>query len=92
MNDMDFAKLDEYTRHGGAYDRGACDAFYWREAQPHYFTGKSFGSTRIEECDMSEEEIAAYYEGYYDQNARKDWRDGSAQTHRTGVLAFDTGE
>ena len=85
-SDMDFSKIDDYNRHGGAYDRGSCDAYYWREAQPHYFTGRSFGSTRIEECGMCEEEIAAYYQGYYDQNDRKDWGDGSTQVHRKDLL------
>jgi hypothetical protein len=74
-SDMDFSKIDEYNRHGGAYDRGSCDAYYWREAQPHYFTGDSFRSPRLEECDMTEEEIAAYYAGYYEQFDRKDWGD-----------------
>ena len=77
MTDSDmeipFRDRGPFTRHGGPYDRGACDAYYWREAQPHYFTGDSFRSTRIEECDMSEEEIAAYYAGYYEQNDRKDY-------------------
>jgi len=71
--DMDFSQRDAFTRHGGAYDRGSADAYYGREAQPHLFTGDTYRSTRLEECDMSEEEIAAYYQGYYDQNERKDW-------------------
>jgi len=88
-SDMDFSKIDEYNRHGGAYDRGSCDAYYWREAEPHYFIGKTSATsarTRVEECDMSEEEIAAYYQGYYDQNDRKDWGDGSTQVHRKDLL------
>ena len=85
-SDMDFSKIDEYNRHGGPYDRGSCDAYYHRAAQPHYFTRDSFRSTQIEECDMSEEEIAAYYQGYYDQNDRKDWGDGSTQVHRKDLL------
>jgi hypothetical protein len=83
---MNYSKIDEYTRLGGAYDRGACDAFYWRPPRPHYFTGESFGSTQIEGYDMGEEAIAAYYQGYYDQNDRKDRNDGSAQSHRKDLL------
>lgn len=73
LNDMDYSTLDKYTRHGGAHDRGSADAYYGREAQPHYYRGDTYKSARIEEDGMTEEEIAAYYQGYYDQNDRKDW-------------------
>lgn len=73
MNDMDYSTLDKYTRHGGAYDRGSADAYYSREIQPHYYRGDTYKSGCIEENGMTEEEIAAYYQGYYDQNDRKDW-------------------
>lgn len=70
---MSFAEREVFTRHGGAYDRGACDAYYWREAAPHYYTGDTHMSTRIEEVDMSWEEIQAYYAGYEEMADRKDW-------------------
>ena len=53
-------------RHGGAYDRGSTDAWYGRPCQPHYYVGDSYFSDRVEEADMSEEEIAAYMKGYED--------------------------
>jgi hypothetical protein len=62
-----------FTRHGGAYDRGSADAYYHRSAQPHYFTGDTYQSCKIEEVDMSEEEIAAYMAGYNETYDRKDW-------------------
>jgi hypothetical protein len=70
----DYSKRTPFTRHGGAYDRGAADAYYGRPYTPHYFTGATYSSTKIEEVDMSEEEVAAYEQGYADNaDNRKDW-------------------
>lgn len=69
----DFRSRTAFTRHGGAYDRGSADSFYWREANPHYFTSDTYNSTKIELEDMSEEEIAAYMAGYNETTDRKDW-------------------
>lgn len=64
------------TRHGGAYDRGQADSYYGRDYNPHYFTGDSFNSPRIELQDMSAQEIIAYTAGYRDNEAngdKKEW-------------------
>ena len=62
------------TRHVGAYDRGSADSWYGREVNPHYFTGATYQSTKIEEVDMSKEEIAAYMAGYNATPfAQKEW-------------------
>ncbi len=64
----------DHKRHGGAYDRGSADFYYWRPRCPHYFKGNSYGSERVERKDMTEEEIAAYNAGYDDPaNDRKNW-------------------
>ena len=66
-----------FTRHGGAYDRGSADAYYGRPREPHYYTGASYNSIRLDAVDMSREEIEAYNQGYDDQvrsGDRKDWR------------------
>jgi len=62
-----------FTRHGGAYDRGSADAYYWRSFTPHYFVGDTHQSLLVKEEDMSEEEIAAYSQGYRECTDRKDW-------------------
>lgn len=72
---VDFSQRGAFTRHGGAYDRGSADAYYGRSPSPHLFTGDTYNSTCLEECDMSSEEIAAYYQGYHDQDDRKDYGD-----------------
>lgn len=70
---MSFAEREMFTRHGGAYDRGGADAWYGREAQPHYYTGDTYSSARLEAADMSCEEIQAYYAGYEQTQGRKEW-------------------
>tara|TARA_R110000823_G_scaffold101636_17_gene218380 strand:- start:9182 stop:9394 length:213 start_codon:yes stop_codon:yes gene_type:complete len=55
-------KYDE--RHGGAFDRGAADSWYSRPVAPHYFVAATGSSDRVEEADMSAEDIIAYIAGY----------------------------
>jgi hypothetical protein len=69
----EYGRREIFTRHGGAYDRGSADAYYHRPAEPHYFTGDTYSSTKIEKVDMSEEEISAYMAGYNETYDRKDW-------------------
>jgi len=56
-------------RHGGAYDRGAADAYYRRPFHPHYFVGGSYMSPMVKCEDMTVAEHADYYNGFYDQVA-----------------------
>lgn len=60
----DYSTRTAFTRHGGAYDRGTADSYYGRERDPHYYTGASYDSIRLDAVDMSEEEITAYNQGY----------------------------
>jgi len=69
----EYGRREVFTRHGGAYDRGSADAYYHRPPEPHYFTGDTYSSTKIEEVDMSGEEVAAYMAGYNETYDRKDW-------------------
>ena len=63
-------------RHGGPWDRGASDSWYRRSFAPHYYKGGTGTSDRVEEADMTAEEIAAYRAGYdYNESLgdHKDW-------------------
>jgi len=63
-------------RHGGPYDRGSCDSYYRRGFNPHYYTGSTYQSDRVELADMTPEEITAYTKGYNDNEDAgnfKDW-------------------
>jgi len=60
--------------HGSPYDRGSADYYYGRPHSPHWYPeGTGFGK-RIEEADMTPEEIAAYDAGYEEETDRKEWR------------------
>ena len=60
-------------RHGGPYDRGSADFWYGRGFNPHYYTGRTYQSERIE--DLTSEELAAYRAGYKDAEERGDQKD-----------------
>lgn len=66
MRLVDYSNREPFTRHGGAYDRGSADSYYGRGFNPHYFVGATYSTTRIDEVDMSAEEIEAYAQGYDD--------------------------
>jgi hypothetical protein len=63
----------EYTRHGGAYDRGSADKYYGRDFNPHYFVGDSLASEYV--LNLNSEERAAYTQGYNEQTDAKEWGD-----------------
>jgi len=63
-------------RHGGPYDRGSADSYYQRGPRPHYYVESTTNSDRVEEENMTEQEIAEYMQGFNDnENIRnfKDW-------------------
>lgn len=65
---------DNLTRHGGAYDRGAADAWYGREYAPHYYKGDSYSSEKVEIERMTLLEKIAYHRGYTEnQFNQKEW-------------------
>lgn len=56
-----------YALDGDPETRGGMDSYYGRKRRPHhYLVGKGkFGSQeRVEEKDMSPEEVEAYHRGY----------------------------
>ena len=61
----------EFTRHGGAFDRGQADKYYGRAFAPHFYKGDSLQSELITKLDS--EALAAYTEGYNKQTDQKDW-------------------
>ena len=63
-------------RHGGPFDRGGADYYYGRKFEPHYYTGATYSSDKVEIKEMSAEEIAAYTRGYNaaeEDGTQKDW-------------------
>jgi len=63
-------------RHGGPYDRGSADSYYQRGPCPHYYVEGTMNSDRVEEKNMTKQEIAEYMQGFDDNekiNNFKDW-------------------
>lgn len=86
MRDSDMIEDDGFTtvvpnvhkkqydkRHGGPWDRGSADAYYWRRPAPHYYEGATRQSPIVTIDMMTEEEIEAYWDGYNNEEDRKDW-------------------
>ena len=61
-------------RHGGPYDRGSADSYYRRTRDPHYFVGATYQSPRIDESDMTREEINAYNAGFDDNESEGNFK------------------
>ena len=65
--------LDYTPRHGGPLDRGSADRYYGRPFDPHYWPEGTYKGTRIEEDDMTVDQIEEYMYGYNNETDRKDW-------------------
>ncbi len=59
-----FKFAEEFTRNGGAYNRGSADYYYHRPFDPHYYVGYQFQSDRVEITDKDSIEYKAYTAGY----------------------------
>tara|TARA_Y100000033_G_scaffold39179_1_gene38629 strand:+ start:377 stop:706 length:330 start_codon:yes stop_codon:yes gene_type:complete len=63
-------------RHGGPFDRGMADSYYRSGRDPHFYVGNTGTSDRVDEAQMSEEEIDAYHAGFsYNQNVEQDFKE-----------------
>lgn len=75
--DYDVSIPSKDTRHGGPFDRGSADSYYQRGVRPHYYVGGTGMSDRVEQEDMTREEISAYMAGFeYNESvtmAYKEW-------------------
>lgn len=57
--------------HGSPGDRGSADAYYGRPKDPHYYPNGTYNPPRIDEKDMSPEQIVEYHNGYDNETDRK---------------------
>lgn len=60
-------------KHGSPRDRGAADAYYGRDINPHYWPEGTCRGQRISQADMTDEQVDEYMKGYNGETARKDW-------------------
>jgi len=56
--------------HGSPFDRGSADSWYRRPGKAHYM----IDGARIEQVDMTAEQIAEYEAGFLDNEKRIDSR------------------
>ena len=69
-------KKEYDKRHGGPFDRGGADSYYGRRFDPHYYKGNTYSTERVDEKDMTPEEVEAYRAGWEDNEKAgmfKDW-------------------
>jgi hypothetical protein len=59
--------------HGSPYDRGSADAYYRRNAKPHYYPNGSYVGDPVTE--LTPKQLEAYTAGYNDQVASGDFKD-----------------
>ena len=74
-NTQDTITKFQRSRHGDPVDRGAADSYYRRSRNPHYYEGATAVTRRIEEAEMTPDEIAAYHAGYDENEAEGDFKD-----------------
>ena len=55
-----------------AADRGSADRYYGREPVPHFWLD-NLGVNFVTEEEMTVEEVDAYFEGWWNEEDRKDW-------------------
>jgi len=65
--------MTKFPKHGSPQDRGSADAYYGRRFDPHWYPNGSYNGERIEESEMTPEEIAEYTYGYENETDRKNW-------------------
>ena len=59
-------------REDRASDRGSADRYYGREPVPHFWLD-NLGVNFVTEEEMTVEEVDAYFEGWWNEEDRKDW-------------------
>lgn len=59
--------------HGSPKDRGSADRYYGRPFEPHWYPKGTYNGKRIEEDEMSSDQIEEYKEGWNNEINRKNW-------------------
>jgi len=88
-DDLDEAEHDKSSN--GPYDRGGADAYYGRRPNPHKYVPNPQGAQgsmmKVELTDPAE--IAAYKQGYADEDGRKDYGE-SAEPVNEDIIQHPT--
>ena len=63
---------DPICRNGSPRDRGGSDSYYRNGRGPHWWPEGTHVGERVEESDMTEQEIREYHAGF-DENEKRGW-------------------
>lgn len=63
----------DLPKHGSPQDRGSADRYYGRMYDPHWWPEGTGHGIRVEQADMTPEQIAEYEYGWDNEDDRKDW-------------------
>lgn len=66
-------RTDPLPDHGSPMDRGSADAYYGRLEDPHWYPQGTYHGQRVGKEDMTDEQIMEYYDGYNNEQDRKEW-------------------
>jgi hypothetical protein len=70
MNRMTYKEAQEalvaYDKsHGSPFDRGSADSYYNRPIDPHWYPQGTYNADRVDEANMSDDQVAAYMAGFW---------------------------
>lgn len=72
-----YESKDNYDQtHGGPFDRGSADSWYSRPRNPHYWPEGTYKGERVDQAQMTPEQVQAYLAGYQwneQFGGKKDW-------------------
>tara|TARA_R110001599_G_scaffold245549_1_gene445709 strand:- start:499 stop:759 length:261 start_codon:yes stop_codon:yes gene_type:complete len=54
----------EKDNHGQPGDRGSADFWYHRPPEPHYWPSGTGKGLKVDEADMTDEQVLEYHQGY----------------------------
>lgn len=67
--------IENNRGHGSPYDRGSTDSYYWRAPAPHWYPEGTCNGVRIEESQMTKEQIREYMLGFAENEAAQDFKE-----------------
>ena len=65
--------LEALPSHGSPADRGSADRYYGRPCVPHYWPNGTGNGIRIEQGQMTEEQVEEYTRAWLEETDRKNW-------------------
>ena len=66
---FDFQKTVSDDTHGGPYDRGGADSYYGRAKEPHFYPQGTYNGKRVEEFEMTQEQIDRLFHAFTQADA-----------------------